>query len=108
VALLKRFSNSVFSGPGSFLEVTKLLPLLTEPRQEQAFHVVAPSLPNFGFSQQVGQRGFALPQYAECMHKVMLRLGYDKYGKNCPPSPTREKKKKQETRNKKKARTDTC
>ncbi|OAA34325.1 Epoxide hydrolase [Metarhizium rileyi] len=69
----------VHGWPGSFLEVTKILHLLAEPRQGQSFHVVAPSLPNFGFSQQVRQRGFTLRQYAECMHRVMLRLGYDKY-----------------------------
>ncbi|KAG8410284.1 hypothetical protein J3458_017997 [Metarhizium acridum] len=69
----------VHGWPGSFLEATKILPLLTEPRQGQSFHVIAPSLPNFGFSQQVRQRGFALRQYAECMHKVMLQLGYENY-----------------------------
>ncbi|RBR25422.1 uncharacterized protein FIESC28_01859 [Fusarium coffeatum] len=38
--------------PGSFLEVTKILPLLTESAEDkQAFHVVAPSLPGYGFSQ---------------------------------------------------------
>ncbi|KHN94418.1 epoxide hydrolase 1 [Metarhizium album ARSEF 1941] len=49
------------------------------PQHGQSFHVVAPSLPNFGFSQQVRQPGFALDQYAECMHKVMVRLGYARY-----------------------------
>lgn len=41
--------------PGSFLEVTKMLKGLTEPEDEQAqaFHVVAPSLPNYGFSEGV-------------------------------------------------------
>ena len=45
-------------GPGSFVEVQKLLPLLTEGGQDgshPAFHVVAPSLPNFGFSGGVGK-----------------------------------------------------
>jgi pimeloyl-ACP methyl ester carboxylesterase len=37
--------------PGSFLEVTKLLPLIEQNgRETLAFHVVAPSLINFGFS----------------------------------------------------------
>src|SRR5690242_370543 len=37
--------------PGSFIEVTKLLPLLEAGEKEgkPAFHIVAPSLPNFGF-----------------------------------------------------------
>ncbi|KAK4546147.1 hypothetical protein LTR36_002284 [Oleoguttula mirabilis] len=67
--------------PGSFLEVKKLLPLLTEPDNDGgvAFHVVAPSLPNFGFSQGVQQRGFGLRQYAETCHKLMLKLGYTQY-----------------------------
>ena len=40
--------------PGSFIEVTKLLePLANPPAGKQAFHVVAPSLPNYGFSEGV-------------------------------------------------------
>jgi pimeloyl-ACP methyl ester carboxylesterase len=56
--------------------------LLAEPKDENApsFHVIAPSLPNFGFSDRVTQKGFSLAQYAETMHKLMLKLGYDKYG----------------------------
>jgi pimeloyl-ACP methyl ester carboxylesterase len=63
-----------------FIEVTKLLPLLKGGDGRPAFHVVAPSLPNFGFSSGVRKKGFALPQYAETCHKLMLSLGYDKYG----------------------------
>jgi pimeloyl-ACP methyl ester carboxylesterase len=44
----------VHGWPGSFLEVTKMLDKLTNPGEgEQAFHVVAPSLPNYGFSEGV-------------------------------------------------------
>ena len=68
------------SGPGSFIEVTKLLPLLQGDVESPAFHVVAPSLPNFGFSSGLKKRGFALAQYAETCHKVMLKLGYEQYG----------------------------
>lgn len=67
-------------GPGSFLEVEALLPLLTDPETGPAFHVVAPSLPNFGFSEGPSKPGFGVAQYAEAMHKVMLNLGYDQYG----------------------------
>lgn len=72
-------------GPGSFLEVIKILPLLTDPGDDSVptFHVVAPSLPNFGFSQAVSKKGFSLPQYAEVCHKLMLQLGYTQYG-SCP------------------------
>ncbi|PTB62613.1 alpha/beta-hydrolase [Trichoderma citrinoviride] len=71
----------VHGWPGSFLEATKIVKLLAEPKDENApsFHVVAPSLPNFGFSDKVTQKGFSVHQYAETMHKLMLKLGYDKY-----------------------------
>ncbi|KAG6029899.1 hypothetical protein E4U41_000233 [Claviceps citrina] len=65
--------------PGHFMEVAKLLPLLTESADGPSFHVVAPSLPNYGFSDGVRKRGFSIAQYAEACHKVMLNLGYDKY-----------------------------
>ncbi|KAF4766091.1 hypothetical protein N7455_005254 [Penicillium solitum] len=65
--------------PGSFIEVTKLLPMLKGDDNSPAFHVVAPSLPNFGFSSGVTRRGFSLAQYAEVLHKLMIKLGYDQY-----------------------------
>ncbi|KAI6255099.1 hypothetical protein MCOR07_001072 [Pyricularia oryzae] len=66
--------------PGGFWEVRKLLPLLTPQNvAEPSFHVVAPSHPNFGFSEEVAKPGFNGRKYAEAAHKVMLRLGYDKY-----------------------------
>lgn len=69
------------SGPGNFTEVSKVLPLLADCKKgDPAFHIVAPSLPNFGFSQGVKKRGFGLPQYAETCHKLMLKLGYKQYG----------------------------
>lgn len=66
--------------PGSFLECLKILPLLTDGDSDgPSFHVVAPSLPNFGFSQGSSKPGFGIPQYAEALHKLMLQLGYDQY-----------------------------
>ncbi|KAK5654798.1 hypothetical protein OQA88_6834 [Cercophora sp. LCS_1] len=65
--------------PGSFLEVTKILPLLTNPTGGPSFNVVAPSLPNFGFSGAPRKPGFGIAQYAECVHKLMIKLGYSKY-----------------------------
>lgn len=68
--------------PGSFLEVIKILPLLTTSSSgpdQPFFHVVAPSLPNFGFSGKVNKPGFSPLQYSEVCHKLMLQLGYDKY-----------------------------
>jgi hypothetical protein len=59
-----------------------VLPLLADTKDgAPAFHVVAPSLPNFVFSQGVKKRGFGLAQYAEVCHKLMLKLGYKAYGK---------------------------
>ncbi|KAI8960304.1 epoxide hydrolase 1 [Daldinia sp. FL1419] len=67
--------------PGSFIEVIKILPLLTAGAGDDGpvFHVVAPSLPNYGFSQGTSKPGFGISQHAEVCHKLMLRLGYDKY-----------------------------
>jgi pimeloyl-ACP methyl ester carboxylesterase len=65
-------------GPGSFIEVLPILPLLARP-DGPAFHIVAPSLPNYGFSDGPKKRGFAAAQYAETCHKLMLSLGYNEY-----------------------------
>lgn len=40
---------------------------------------MAPSLPNFGFSQGAKKQGFGLSQYAETCHKLMRELGYAEY-----------------------------
>lgn len=58
----------------------KLLPMLKGDNNSPAFHVVAPSLPNFGFSSGMTRRGFGIAQYAEVLQKLMLQLGYDQYG----------------------------
>lgn len=68
--------------PGSFIEVEKLLPLLQGSSTTPAFSIVAPSLPNFGFSSAVKQKGFALDKYARVCNALMLRLGYHQYGTN--------------------------
>ncbi|KAK4943789.1 hypothetical protein LTR10_016692 [Elasticomyces elasticus] len=70
----------VHGWPGNFLEATKIIDSLSSAEDGQvSFHVVAPSLPNFGFSEGTKKRGFAIDQYAETMHKLMLRLGYNEY-----------------------------
>lgn len=69
----------VHGWPGSYLEVKKLLPLLKGSSDAPAFDIVAPSLPNFGWSDGVGKKGFGLAQYAESCHKLMLKLGYPQY-----------------------------
>ncbi|KAI0745574.1 alpha/beta-hydrolase [Earliella scabrosa] len=67
--------------PGHFLEVRKILPLLAAPDwpDQPSFHVVALSLPGFGFSEAHKQPGFASRQYAEVANKLMLSLGYNEY-----------------------------
>ncbi|RDB18920.1 putative epoxide hydrolase [Hypsizygus marmoreus] len=70
----------VHGWPGSFIEVRKILPLLNEGSPDYpSFHVVALSLPGFGFSTGPTKKGFALVQYAELGHKLMLALGYSEY-----------------------------
>ncbi|KAF6755756.1 Alpha/Beta hydrolase protein [Ephemerocybe angulata] len=70
----------VHGWPGSFIEVRKILPLLIAPSEEHpSFHVVAFSLPGFGFSSNPTKRGFSLDQYAEVGYKLMLALGYNEY-----------------------------
>ncbi|TFK24938.1 epoxide hydrolase [Coprinopsis marcescibilis] len=66
--------------PGSFVEVRKILPLLVEESPEHpSFHVVAISLPGYGFSEAPKKRGFEANQMAEIGHKLMLALGYKEY-----------------------------
>jgi pimeloyl-ACP methyl ester carboxylesterase len=69
----------VHGWPGSFLEVTKMLPLLQGTSGRPAFHIIAPSLPNYVFSSGVTKKGFGIKHYAETCHKLMLALGYDEY-----------------------------
>ncbi|KAG1848773.1 Alpha/Beta hydrolase protein [Suillus subalutaceus] len=67
-------------GPGSFFEVIRILPLLTASTAEHpSFHVVALSLPGFGFSEAPHKQGFGINQYAEVAHKLMVALGYNEY-----------------------------
>ncbi|KIJ49132.1 hypothetical protein M422DRAFT_161534 [Sphaerobolus stellatus SS14] len=72
----------VHGWPGSFIEVMKILPLLISPTSEgePSFHVVAFSLPGYGFSEGPKKKGFSANQYAEVGHKLMQVLGYKEYG----------------------------
>jgi len=70
----------VHGWPGSFIEVTKILPELVKGGEDfPAFHVVAPSLIDFGFSSASKKKSFAIDQHAEAYHKLMLALGYNEY-----------------------------
>lgn len=71
----------VHGWPGSFMEVIKVIDQLAggDGKDTPSFHVVAISLPNFGFSSGPKKRGFALEHYAESCNKLMLKLGYPQY-----------------------------
>jgi pimeloyl-ACP methyl ester carboxylesterase len=71
--------------PGSFVEFVKVIGPLTDPvahggKAEDAFHVVCPSLPGFGFSSRPREPGWNSQRMAEVMAKLMARLGYARYG----------------------------
>ena len=71
--------------PGSFSEFADIIGPLTNPRAHggdpaDAFHVVAPSLPGFGFSTPVGEPGWAVGRTAKAYAELMRELGYDRYG----------------------------
>ena len=72
--------------PGSIFEVTKIIGPLTDPAAHggdpaDAFTVVAPSLPGYGFSQVPTTPGFGTPNHtADLWADLMARLGYDRYG----------------------------
>jgi pimeloyl-ACP methyl ester carboxylesterase len=71
--------------PGSVVEFLKVIGPLTDPRAHggspsDAFHVVAPSLPGFGFSTPVREPGWIHGRIARAWATLMQRLGYDRYG----------------------------
>ena len=71
--------------PGSVYEFHKLIPLLTRPEEHGgeasgAFHVVAPSLPGYGFSDAPAEPGFSPRRLAGVMHELMHEvLAYPRY-----------------------------
>lgn len=75
------------SWPSSFIEVHRIIDALTDPHSlpsfgagaQQAFHVVAPSIPGFGFSDASSTEEFGLKETADVFHDVMKRLGYERY-----------------------------
>ena len=65
--------------PGSFLEMMKLIPLLTEDPYF-SFDLVIPSIPGFGFSDKIVQPGCNSEFVADIWHLLMTELGYTRYG----------------------------
>ena len=71
--------------PGSFLEFLPMVDALTDPvahggRPEEAFDVVIPSMPGFGFSTPVTDTGWTMARVARTYDALMRRLGYPSYG----------------------------
>ncbi|TDC41859.1 epoxide hydrolase [Micromonospora sp. KC213] len=71
--------------PGSFVEFLDTLGPLTDPRAhggdpDDAFHLVVPSLPGFGFSAPLAGPGWGTQRMAGALGQLMARLGYDRYG----------------------------
>ncbi|HEY7050933.1 MAG TPA: epoxide hydrolase [Mycobacterium sp.] len=71
--------------PGSIVEFHKVIEPLTDPtahggRAEDAFHVVCPSLPGYGFSGKPTRTGWGVGKVAEAWETLMTRLGYEGYG----------------------------
>ena len=67
--------------PGSFLEVSNIIDGLTNPPNDSlpAFHVVAPSIPGFGFSPAPTQPGLGNHQAAHAFNALMQQLNYTRY-----------------------------
>ena len=67
--------------PGSIVEFLDVFgPLTDPPDPADAFHVVAPSLPGYGFSGPASEPGWHPRRVAEAFTALMERLGYDRYG----------------------------
>ncbi|KAL7933943.1 Alpha/Beta hydrolase protein [Trichoderma chlorosporum] len=71
--------------PGSFVEFLKCIPLLVDPvshggRPSEAFHVVIPSLPGWGFTEPPKETGWNMRHTAKALITLMeQRLGYGKW-----------------------------
>lgn len=74
----------VHGWPGSISEFLDIIPPLVDPAAhggeiEDAFHVIAPSLPGFGFSGIPEARGYNPERIALMLAALMERLGYESY-----------------------------
>ncbi len=70
--------------PGSIVEFHKVIEPLTDPTAHggdasDAFHVVAPSLPGYGFSDKPSRTGWNVQRIARAWAELMARLGYRRY-----------------------------
>lgn len=70
--------------PGSVIEFLKCIEPLVDPvgyggDAADAFHVVIPSLPGYGFSGKPRETGWTIQRIARAWHVLMRRLGYQRY-----------------------------
>jgi len=71
--------------PGSVVEFLKVIGPLSDPPAHggdarDAFHVVCPSLPGYGFSDKPAAPGWGVSRIAAAWAELMARLGYERYG----------------------------
>jgi pimeloyl-ACP methyl ester carboxylesterase len=71
--------------PGSIIEFLKVIDPLVNPTEHggaagDAFHVVCPSLPGYGFSAKPTRPGWTVQRIATAWIELMARLGYERYG----------------------------
>ena len=71
--------------PGSVVEFRKVIGPLTDPVAHggdaaDAFHLVCPSLPGYGFSGKPAAPGWGVARIADAWDELMTRLGYVRYG----------------------------
>ena len=71
--------------PGSIVEFLKVIGPLSDPRRHggdpaDAFHLVIPSIPAFGFSGPANETGWTTRRVAQSWAELMHRLGYERYG----------------------------
>lgn len=71
--------------PGSVVEFHKVIEPLADPvahggNASDAFHVICPSLPGYGFSAKPTEPGWGIEKIADCWAALMTGLGYDRFG----------------------------
>jgi len=71
--------------PGSIIEFSKVIGPLTDPsahggEEADAFHLVCPTLPGYGFSGKPDATGWGVQRIASAWAELMGRLGYSRYG----------------------------
>ena len=70
--------------PGSIIEFMDVIGPLTDPiahggEAKDAYHLVVPSLPGYGFSGKPAKTGWGIESIAKAWDVLMMRLGYDRY-----------------------------